>query len=118
MDGPAFLGEVRSIVERLVSRVAHKVGIVVESSLPDGEELVTCLIGVVRTFHATLAIDGQHFHIVAEHLCGSLGSILIRTASSLGSLLGSFLFGDLELIYAVFLELLHTVSAVIEAPTE
>ena len=47
MHSPAFLKEIGGVVGSLISGVALQVGIVVQSALEDGEELMSLLIGVV-----------------------------------------------------------------------
>ena len=49
MDVPAFTGEIRGVAAAVVSRVTHDVGIVVESALIDGGELMTLDPAVVWT---------------------------------------------------------------------
>ena len=66
MDRPTITGEISGVVSTVVGRVTHKVGVVVQCSLIDGEELMTLNPTVVRTLQfrigAYLSITDGFLH--------------------------------------------------------
>ena len=57
MDGPTLAAEVAGITAAVVGRVAHKVGVVVECTLIDGEEFMSLDPAVVRALQFRIAAD-------------------------------------------------------------
>ena len=94
MYGPAVAGEVVGIAGAVVCRVAHKIGIVVQCALIDGEELMPWNPGVVRTLQ--LSVAGGNAAVVDGLLC---------TCTVVGTAEG-----------AMLLDLLQAVGTVEESP--
>ena len=58
MHGPTLVREIARVVGVVISRVTRQVGIVIQCTLVDGQELMTGHVGVVRALAARTVVNG------------------------------------------------------------